>query len=143
MLLRLEDLTLDPSDYLHTLAVRLPLPSDWEIEAHQGIARCGVMLRGQNSRESLWLPFDERDDFYGTVLFRQPAAREDQVLSWTYLVNIWYQSREVIPWHVTLTSHPSTWHFSFGLAGSNQGVRVILPDYIPLAHPQLESVGTG
>jgi hypothetical protein len=142
MLLRLEDNTIEPSEYLHTLAVRLPLPSAWEVEANPAMAQCGVMLRGQTTRESFWLPFDERDDFQGTVLLRQPAQRDDQVISWLYLVHIWHQSREVIPWHVTLTSCSPTWYFSFGLAGISHGTRVILPDYIPLARPQLESSGT-
>jgi hypothetical protein len=144
MLLRLDDVTIDPAAYLHTLAVSISLPGDWELEGRSDLIRCGVLLRSHTSyREDIWLPFDERDDFQGTILLRQPAQRDNEVTSWVYVVNTWYQSREVVPWHITLTAHPAVWSFSFGLAGSLQGVRVILPDYIPLARPQLESVGTG
>lgn len=138
MLLRLDDHTLDPAEFRDTLAVRFSIPQEWETAANEGLARCGVMYRNpMNYRDVTWLPFETGDELEATVLLRQSIPSDaDSVVSWSYEVNIWYQSQRVVPWTVTLTYHPSTWHFSFGLAGGNWGVRVILPDYTPLSdHP--------
>ena len=138
MLLRLDDHTIDPAGFRETLAVRFSIPQEWEVEAFEGIARCGVMYRNpRNYKDVTWLPFEEGDQFEATVLLQQSAPPEDgRCDSWLYEVTIWYQSRRVIPWTITLIYHPSTWHVAFGPAGSGWGVSVLLPDYVPLPLPQ-------
>lgn len=140
MLLRIEDSTLDPAEFRDTLAVRFNLPQEWEIESRQGVARCGVLLRNErNFRNSTWLPFDLTNEFQATVFLRQTAPEgADHIQSWEYEVYHWYQSRMMIPWTITLSYHPETWYCSFGPAGLSLGLRVILPDYVPLSSPQIE-----